>query len=107
MALPPAVTHDLLRLMLEYLSDPSLYNTPAPELLSDFHKVWDHIKDLQYDTRFFSCGHHDGMHIFNMIVNLLQLLCNQLYIWLSLPVAESCAYLSDVSYLLSTRAHIP
>jgi hypothetical protein len=39
MALPPVITHDLLRLTLKYLSDPSLYNTSALELLSDFHKA--------------------------------------------------------------------
>ena len=94
-------------LMLEYLSNPSLYDTPMPKLLSDFCKAWDHIEDLQHKTRFFSHGNHDGMHIFDMIIDVLQPLCNQLYIQLSLPATGSCVYLPDVSYLLSTRARVP
>ena len=94
-------------LTLKYLSDPSLYDTPTPELLSDFCKAWDHIEDLQHDARFFSRGNHDGTHIFDMIVDMLQPLRNQLYIRLLSPATGSCAYLPDMSYLLSTRARIP
>jgi hypothetical protein len=77
----------LLRLTLEYLSDPSFYDTPAPELLSDFREAWDLIEDLQRDARFFGHDHHDGTHVFGMIVDVLRPLRDQLYFRLTSSLA--------------------
>lgn len=82
-----AVNHDLLRLTLEYLSDPSFYDTPAPELLSDFREAWDHIEDLQRDARFFGHDHHERTHVFGMILDVLRPLRDQLYFRLTSPAA--------------------
>ena len=80
-----AVNYDLLRLTLEYLSDPSFYDTPAPELLSDFREAWDHIEDLQRDARFLGHDHHHGTHVFGMILEVLRPLRDQLLFGLSSP----------------------
>ncbi|KAI0255006.1 hypothetical protein BJV78DRAFT_1279621 [Lactifluus subvellereus] len=69
-----AVNHDLLRLTLEYLSDPSFYDTPAPELLGDFQEAWDHVENLQRDAR--QIGH--STHGFSMILEVLHPLRAQL-----------------------------
>src|SRR5260221_305533 len=78
-----AVNYDLLRLTLEYLSDPSFYDTPAPELLGDFREAWDHIEDLQRDARFLGHHHHHGTHVFGMILEVLRPLRDQLFFRLS------------------------
>ena len=69
-----AVNHDLLRLTLEYLSDPSFYDTPALELLGDFREAWDHVENLQHDAR--QIGH--STHGFSMILEVLHPLRAQL-----------------------------
>jgi len=86
-----AVNYDLLRLTLEYLSDPSFYDTPAPELLSDFREAWDHIEDLQRDARFLG---HDrrGTHVFGMILEVLRPLRDQLLFRLSSPAESDASY---------------
>ena len=76
-----AANHDLLRLTLEYLSDPGLYDTPAEELLGDFREAWDHVETLQRDAR--SLGH--STHGFSMILEVLRPLRAQLF---RLPQAE-------------------
>jgi hypothetical protein len=79
-----AVNYDLLRLTLEYLSDPSFYDTPAPELQSDLREAWDHIEDLQRDARFLGYDHdHHDTHVFGMILEVLRPLRDQIFFRLS------------------------
>lgn len=73
-----AVNHDLLRLTLEYLSDPHFYDAPAPELLGDFREAWDHVEDLQRDARFLGHDRHHGAHVFGTILEVLRPLRDQL-----------------------------
>jgi len=70
-----AVNHDLLRLTLEYLSDPSFYDTPSVELLRDFREAWDHVEDLQRDGRFLE----HGTHGLGMILDVLHPVREQLF----------------------------
>jgi len=70
-----AVNHDLLRLTLEYLSDPSFYDTPAAEPLHDLREACEYVEDLQRDARFLGRGTHG----FGMILEVLRPLREQLF----------------------------
>lgn len=70
-----AVNHDLLRLTLEYLSDPGFYDTPATELLGEFREALDHVENLQCDARFLA----HSTHGFGMILEVLHPLRAQLF----------------------------